>query len=434
MYKVSEHTIFYQYNGLPVHYDPLELQFTELSVIHEKVLKIFGNKWVSENTIASFGKEEREAFNELVYYGLISTKEHNVSEDNNETKNSVPDIVAFRIVLTEKCNLCCAECFVTKNNNTLKTMSPEILDKTIDIILEYSRTRQTMIHFFGGEPTIKFDYIKHSVERLEKEALIKPIYSITTNATLINSEMAEFFCRHKFRVAISVDGNEKLHNLLRPGANIVGSYNLVKQNYELLSSMMKGQKPSIIITPHPKYLESLENCFNDIIKDFHPNKVTINIPFDYENLAWAIDGKKFATFLMHLTGICKKHNVEISSALSPILATIANRIPRSSPCSMFDDNIMVSIRTDGKMSFCAQKWHDNMVQKPISPEESIQISTPTTNQCKKCFARTICGGPCPAHNIISGHIIDKNKCLFMRSALPEIVNHLDWFEEKQEND
>ena len=429
MYQSSEHTIFYQDDGLPVHYDPISLQFTEISSVHEKVLADFSDSIDDVNKVtATYDNEQLEAFDELVEAGLIGKPQENKS---SLQESFCPNIVAFRIVLTEKCNLRCAECFVTKNNQKLTTASLDQLDKTADEIIRYSKSKQTMVHFFGGEPLIRFDYIKHLVERFNVEAKIKPNYSITTNATLVTKEVAKFFYENSFRIAISLDGDKELHDLLRPDAIGQGSYAKVMESYKLFRQ--SGNEPSLIITPHPKRLAELEKAFPKMLSDFKPKAVTINIPFDYENLAWSVDGKVFANFIINATEICRNCGVRVSSALSPILAAISNQTPRNSPCSMFDDDVMVSIRTDGKMSFCSQKWHDDMVQKLPSPEETIVVKLAHQKKCESCIARTICGGPCPAYQIITKQNVDNNKCVFMHSILAEIVKHLEWFEENEDS-
>lgn len=423
-YKPIPYAIFRQDDGLPVHYDPNGMQFTEVSDLHVDILERLLADEDPRDT-----EEARESFDELAEAGLITTEE--VADASLTCREFQPNIVAFRVALTEKCNLNCAECFVTKNVDNLPTMRQDTLDDVIEAVLDYGVDRNVTIHFFGGEPLIRFDYIRLAVWRLNDAYLagtiMKPRYSVTTNATLITEEMAEFFADNDFRVAVSIDGDEKLHDILRPDKGGTGSYASAKDGYITLSKA--GVHPSIIVTPHPDYLDELLAAFEGIIADFQPDTITVNVPFEYETLRWSVDGRKYAELIMAITKVCRQNNIQLHSALSPILAALSNYAPRNSPCSMLCDDVMVSVRTDGKMSFCAQKWHEKMVQEIPRENRSVSVPLRLSAACQRCVARTICGGPCPACQVITGEELDRNKCGFMHSILGEIAKHLDWFEE-----
>jgi len=96
------------------------------------------------------------------------------------------------------------------------------------------------IVFFGGEPLSNMPLIREVVEYAQARfaELNVPIdFSLTTNATLLNEEIIEFFQKHKFGIAVSIDGPKAIHDKNRITVNGNGTYKAVTRKIELL---MKG--------------------------------------------------------------------------------------------------------------------------------------------------------------------------------------------------
>lgn len=63
------------------------------------------------------------------------------------------------------------------------------------------------ISFYGGEPLLAFGLIKQAVHYiLDRKPQQKVRFALTTNGSLLNTEMLEFFNRHKFSLLLSFDG------------------------------------------------------------------------------------------------------------------------------------------------------------------------------------------------------------------------------------
>lgn len=118
------------------------------------------------------------------------------------------------LMLTWACNLNCTYCF-EKFKTAGREMSTEtaktILRKEFDMMRRQEKPGKLKIEFFGGEPLLRFDVIKEITEWIESnDPGIKYLLSVTTNGTLLNDEMKEWFRRHRDTVTIvmSVDGSE----------------------------------------------------------------------------------------------------------------------------------------------------------------------------------------------------------------------------------
>jgi uncharacterized protein len=115
------------------------------------------------------------------------------------------NISNFAIILTDDCNFDCAYCRLPKHKSAI---SRATLDTAIPFFIEHL-SAECAITFFGGEPLLEFDLIRHTVNLFNQYATGKhpaPAYSITTNGTLLTDEMLEFLNHHSISILLSYDG------------------------------------------------------------------------------------------------------------------------------------------------------------------------------------------------------------------------------------
>jgi len=147
------------------------------------------------------------------------------------------------------CNLRCGYCFYhTEDQDARHVMSEGLLEKFLS---EYMKLFSGHLIFIwhGGEPLFAgLPFFKKIIDFQKRN--IKPEQTIQnniqTNATLINDEWAEFFKENCFRVGVSLDGDQKSHNLFRKDRDGDGSFNRVMRGVEILRR--HGIKPGFIQT------------------------------------------------------------------------------------------------------------------------------------------------------------------------------------------
>lgn len=419
--------IYSKLKGKTVAFDEETLTLAEVNSLHLSILRASSSPKRLSDVILSASpskrKEIRRSFKELDELGFFRALK---SKPYQKVFNLTPKIHAFRIALTEECNLRCTECFVTKRRNNLKTMSRNTLEAVIKKTISCGAKDKITYHFFGGEPLIRFDHIKHAVSMINKAVesgkMIQPLYTITTNLTILNEEMVKFFKENNFKVGVSVDGPRNINNKFRIYKNGKGSFKDTKLNYYCL--IRAGVDTHVLITPHPDFLNQLPKIFRETIRLFPMKTITVNTPFHYHNLSWDIDGEKYARTLVKLIRTAKKFKITVDSAVSPILFSLASNTRRKCPCMFNNGYIMASVSPDGRMSFCSQNWHDVLL---ADSEKKLKIHINRIDKCESCEARNICGGPCPAFQLISKKRIDRQKCKFMRAILREITANIEIF-------
>ncbi|MBD3360806.1 radical SAM protein [Candidatus Peregrinibacteria bacterium] len=338
--------------------------------------------------------------------------------DSNHEMVFDPSFVAFRIVLGEVCNLKCKNCFVLNRAFQPIKMSETLLRQIIEKTFVYGKDKSIKYHFFGGEPLLMFDLIKMAVSMIEKvfdDGLIKePIFTITSNGTLITKEIAEYLASHRIKIGLSLDGPENENDQIRGQ----GTYRKVITSFRILERY--NVERWFLITPYSQILSGVPEFVDSLRRDFSFETITFNTPFQGDDLTWAVNGRELARKLLECYANFRDTGISIESAVSPILYALSTGTTRNFPCSIAGDDVMASIAPDGRVSFCAQYWDKSMFQSLFIKDFDLTRNYTRMSNCSGCIAEKICGGPCMVNFHKKGGI-DGNKCGFYRTVLEQFI-------------
>jgi uncharacterized protein len=140
------------------------------------------------------------------------------------------------------CNLSCTYCY--KEDLTIPSkgelMGYDTAIQSVEMLLRESpdQPRYNVV-FFGGEPLSNMPLIRGVVEYCEERfaALDATVdFTLTTNATLLNEKLIDWFNAHRFGLTISMDGPKAMHDKNRITVGGQGTYDVVKRKVELLLS------------------------------------------------------------------------------------------------------------------------------------------------------------------------------------------------------
>lgn len=141
---------------------------------------------------------------------------------------------AFSIQLTERCNLACRYCYVQRRSH------PDLEDCTFDFcerFVDFARRHAhgpVKITFFGGEPLLRPDLMRHTVayaKRTADEEGALPIrYHLVTNGTLLDDRIGDLIAAEKIGLEVSLDGPERVHDANRIGPDGAPSFHRVYGN------------------------------------------------------------------------------------------------------------------------------------------------------------------------------------------------------------
>jgi uncharacterized protein len=112
--------------------------------------------------------------------------------------------------------------------------------------------------FIGGEPLLNRPVLRQAVEHAAQAAAQRGIamrFSMTTNATVVTQDDAEFLAAHRFAVTVSIDGEQELHDALRPTLGGSGSYRRIVARLKPLLAWQRpgGLQVSARVTVTPRH-------------------------------------------------------------------------------------------------------------------------------------------------------------------------------------
>jgi uncharacterized protein len=183
----------------------------------------------------------------------------------------------MNLEVTQECPLRCSYCvyqdhYQEKRNYSNKSMSLETGKKAIEFLKEHStKSDPVMLGFYGGEPLMRFSFIKNCVGyamNIIKEKELK--FNMTTNALLITPEFAEYLFNQGFSILVSLDGPKKIHDRYRKDKNGNGSFDRTINGLKILAEKYREIKKGIIsvnVVYTPPYSEEKINLINNFVKE-----------------------------------------------------------------------------------------------------------------------------------------------------------------------
>lgn len=152
------------------------------------------------------------------------------------------------------CNLACDYCYYLSTGHPPATGEPatrrmptEVLETYIRQQIEASPNEVIRFSWHGGEPTlVGLDFYRRAVTMQER---YRPpgrriINGIQTNGTLLDQEWCRFLAEERFRVGLSLDGPQEVHDRHRLGKSGRPSFGEAMRGFDLLQ--LHGIEPDIL--------------------------------------------------------------------------------------------------------------------------------------------------------------------------------------------
>jgi len=171
------------------------------------------------NTAYMFCIEDFEVFKihqvenvEKVLQIIKKRKEKFDSNVDTNKKGKLKDVFNSKSIntigidLANGCTLNCTYCYISASNRPRKMLSKEVF---LDILTFLKNAKDNSIAFYftgAGEPTLNFKLLKQIPYLCKKNGFDNCAFDLTTNGTILTTEMIEFFKMNKFTIYISLDG------------------------------------------------------------------------------------------------------------------------------------------------------------------------------------------------------------------------------------
>lgn len=245
--KKSDYLVIHEHEGLFFVYNSL-LGFP--SILNKRSIDIISDfrdgKKIKESRYRG-EKNYKELIEDFIdRYYLVSQDERiilkNKSKKYLKESSGGKAINSLYLVLTDSCNFNCPYCLPNVANKT--NLKKELLKKSVALknvddyifLIKKRGLKKGSINFRGGEPLLNYNLLKYIVLYTQKNSEVEFEYSIITNASLVNREIASFLAKYKISVTVSIDGQEEVHNKTRfLGKQEKGSFPMVKRGINILS-------------------------------------------------------------------------------------------------------------------------------------------------------------------------------------------------------
>lgn len=202
-----------------------------------------------------------------------------LSEHSLKAEYQKEGILLLILEATQQCNLRCKYCGFSGNYlfdrvHNSNHMDSVVMKKAIDFYMSKAKEGIKSISFYGGEPLLRFNLIKDAVRYLESEYPNgEKKIKISTNGTLLNEELIDFFIDNEITLQVSLDGPKTYHDMYRIDKKGRGTYDKLMKNLDIIyeKNPFYYQKHILfgcVVTPQTNLLE-LMNFFtsNHLVKN-----------------------------------------------------------------------------------------------------------------------------------------------------------------------
>ncbi len=323
--------------------------------------------------------------------------------------------MAFMVAVAQHCNLTCSYCYVHEGQFDFGEKPAPVMSKALAGALPQKLQRLFpgfniyRYHFYGGEPLLNPKAIREITEAAVKEAEASGSYAqfeVTTNGTLVDEALAQFFDKHRFKVYLSIDGDQQRHDKHRRYRNGKGSFAEVEKALELLKQY-KGIHlvGSTVVQAGLPLHEALA-----LLSDRGVKQCKVERPHLEASDELALKGEARERYLKDLRALSAHYIQALERGSLPVDSRLTSRIMqlllkrrREAFCGA--GSRMFGVTSEGDLYPCS--LHAGRPQMRLGDIEGgtdagavenfrSQYSLQGQPKCAKCWAHHLCGGGCSA--------------------------------------
>ena len=433
----------FEYEDASYLFDVGKMHASRISARQAKAIR-----WV--NT-ASGGLVPESAMAEICQFNLIAQEGGSPKVQTDFRLVTAQDgsdfsVVRIALFVTHACNMRCVYCYIDgEQYNKRGLMSRETAFRAVDwLMVNSGKAESVTIGFFGGEPLLNFPLIKAVVPYATNMAAKKGKqikFSITTNGSLLNSEILRFLRDEKFEVLISFDGPAEYHNRQRPFKNGKGSYSRVFANVQMLSAVipnLTGRATFCGDIDPVRIKESMQQAgfttCNIVNVSPVPSKRWSSKPPDGKIKALrqmqAFNRSEASELLVAIRA--RRIHGDHLPGLVKVIAELCAGQKRHYGCGIGKGMVGISVTGDiypchrfvGHEELCLGNVSNCVISGSNCYWRAVVDVLP---ECRSCWARYLCGGGCFYHNM--AHTGDMHKpeylyCLQTRAMFEGMIHVL----------
>lgn len=316
--------------------------------------------------------------------------------------------------LTYRCNLNCKYC-ICHNSFGLKKasdMDEETIVQAIQTFTQLSEPdTEREVVLYGGEPVLRKDLIALAYNKCREAELVagknlNPArFILCTNGTVIDQDFCDFLKTTNIYPAVSIDGDQLLHDEYRPFFSGKGSYDASLAGLKLLQK--NGIKAGVTMTLGAYNVATLPALVDHAAEHYQPGTLAINMLLDYDNketknsYCAAPHEAKHALWDAFLAA--RNNGIYIvKHVMDNRVKPLVEKSPRLWGCT--GTGARMAVMPDGSVVSCMalantakkSKIADIKTTSDFVDDYMTDYGPFVCDKCKQCIARSTCGGMCPA--------------------------------------
>jgi uncharacterized protein len=323
----------------------------------------------------------------------------------------IPEIRYLVMMLTNRCNLHCRYCYCPEVK-TECDMNIAIMKQAIDIAASHGK--KFHIQMAGGEPCLNREILFKTVQYARTTAPQATI-AIQTNATLVDTILANFFKENHLQVGVSIDGPPLIHNKVR------GNFNEMLTGLEYLEKYSVPWRATTVVTSdsieHLWRLAVLLSRFR-MVKGMGLDFLTIKNSAKKNNVL-PPTSQAVENGIQHLLATLDMINKISCPSISFREAETVERClsnDKETPFCNVCTGQSMAVYPDGSIYPCSQLageeifYVGNVMQEINWSRLKHSLPSLTFNDCINCEIKNRCPGDCPSRLFYNDNTVKQNIC------------------------
>ncbi|HEY3137004.1 MAG TPA: quinohemoprotein amine dehydrogenase maturation protein [Blastocatellia bacterium] len=319
--------------------------------------------------------------------------------------------------VTNQCNLSCSYCYeygedrIATPEGKTKFMSEQTARQTVDFLLDQSPGRRVVhLTFFGGETLLNFKVVKSTIEYARNRAseLGKYIdFSMTTNATMLTSEIINFLAENNVGVTVSIDGPKESNDRFRVFHNGRGSYDVIAPKIKELIKVHRSRPIGARVTLTAQVVD-VKKIFRHLTDEMGFDEVGFAPVTTSPVRLYAIGNRGLDHVLDQFTDLANEYRdyaLENKhhgfSNVSDTLQELHQGVSKAYPCGAGLG--LLGVAPSGDIGLChrfvdspaGKLGHiETGIDREKQAEHLDRAHINTKYDCHTCWARPVCAGGC----------------------------------------
>jgi uncharacterized protein len=156
-------------------------------------------------------------------------------------------VASLALDVSGSCNMRCVYCAENSTLPERSVMSRDLVVKAVDSLFSWSSYDKLSLHVGSGEPLLNAGAVQVIGERAralqdQREVTLH----ITTNGTLLTEEVCSWLIKDGWRIKISLDGTEQIHDQNRKDRQGRGTYKKIQPYVHRLSGVPSFSTTSVL--------------------------------------------------------------------------------------------------------------------------------------------------------------------------------------------